>query len=201
MRTWDVASAWGPFLKRPGNFWGPKTNFKIQTCWIGSTVANPKNHSILLLQLIVSLHYFQNYRNFDLECKHSKHKTASRTRKVIATFMSGRYETCFEPPKQKKKTQVCARNTDVIIRFLATRHLRLVSSAPLHTANSLSLNTALLWSHPSCQEILFCSDWLTAFYARTLLARGYASLSTSMAGKFHEESQRHALLRISIPLS
>ena len=32
----------GPFLKGPANFLGPKTNFKIQTCWIGSTVASPQ---------------------------------------------------------------------------------------------------------------------------------------------------------------
>ena len=25
---------WGPFLERPGNFPGPKANFKIQTTWI-----------------------------------------------------------------------------------------------------------------------------------------------------------------------
>ena len=36
--------------------------------------------------MIVSLYPFQNYWNFDLECKHTKHKTAFRARKVIGTF-------------------------------------------------------------------------------------------------------------------
>ena len=45
------------------------------------------NHkSILLPYLIFSLYHFQNYWNFDLECKHGLHKTAFRARKVIGTF-------------------------------------------------------------------------------------------------------------------
>ena len=27
---------WGPFLERPGNFSGPKANFKFKTCWIAA---------------------------------------------------------------------------------------------------------------------------------------------------------------------
>ena len=28
----DIGTNWGPFLERPGNFSGPKANFKIKTC-------------------------------------------------------------------------------------------------------------------------------------------------------------------------
>ena len=36
-----------------------------------------------------SFYHFQNSWNFDLECKHGKHKTAFRARKVIGTSRNG----------------------------------------------------------------------------------------------------------------
>ena len=39
-----------------------------------------------LAKLIVSLYRYQNYWNFDHECKRSKHKIGFRDRKVIGTF-------------------------------------------------------------------------------------------------------------------
>ena len=57
------------FLKRPGNFSDPKVNFEIKTCWV--VAHKPVNFA---RKVIVSLYHFQNYWNFDLECKRRKHK-------------------------------------------------------------------------------------------------------------------------------
>ena len=66
----------GPFLERFGNFSGPKGNFKIKTCWIEAMfpAQNPFNFALLTDSQL--LYHFQNYWNFDRECKNGKHKTA-----------------------------------------------------------------------------------------------------------------------------
>ena len=43
------------------------------------------------------MYYFQNYWNFDLECKHGRHKTTFRARKDIGTFEKRAPEQLFFP--------------------------------------------------------------------------------------------------------
>ena len=63
----------------------PKANVKIKTCWIVAQFLAPKPVQVALLtdSFIV---LFQNYWNFNLNCKHGKHKTAFGTWKVTGTF-------------------------------------------------------------------------------------------------------------------
>ena len=59
--------ATAPFLERPGyNLAHRPVNFASLTD--------------------ISFHHFQNYRNFDLECKPGHHNSAFRARKVTGTF-------------------------------------------------------------------------------------------------------------------
>ena len=57
----------GPFLERPGNFSGAKANF-YQNQNLLNSGAVPRSQTSYN-----SLHPFQNYWNFDVECKQSKH--------------------------------------------------------------------------------------------------------------------------------
>ena len=90
----------GPFLERPDNFSGWKANFEIKTRWIVTQFLahNPVNFASVT---IISLYHFQNYWNFDLECKHGKHHTAFQARKVKPGLppippglLLGRMRTC-----------------------------------------------------------------------------------------------------------
>ena len=47
--------------------------------------------------MIVSLYYFQNYLNCNLECKHGQHKTTFRARKDIGTSEKRPPEQLFFP--------------------------------------------------------------------------------------------------------
>ena len=71
--------------KARGNFSGTKANFEIKLRWIVPQFLahKPVNFASLTDSFFVS---FQNYWIFDLKCKHCKHKTAFRTRKVTGTF-------------------------------------------------------------------------------------------------------------------
>ena len=75
----------GPFFERPGNFSGPKANFEIQTCWIVAQLMahKPVNFASLTDSFIL---LFQNYWNFDIECKHNEHNDSFPARKVTETF-------------------------------------------------------------------------------------------------------------------
>ena len=43
-------------------------------------------HNPVNFALLTDYFHFQNYRNFDLECKHGKHKTVLRAAKITGTF-------------------------------------------------------------------------------------------------------------------
>ena len=49
-------------------------------------VAQLQAHSPVNFASLTDYFHFQNYRNFDLECKHGKHKTVLRVRKITGTF-------------------------------------------------------------------------------------------------------------------
>ena len=72
--------SWGPFLERPDNFSGPKAKFEIKKTswqWIVAQFFShkPVNFASLTDSFFVS---FQNYWNFDFECKHGQLETAFR---------------------------------------------------------------------------------------------------------------------------
>ena len=79
----------GPFLQRPGNFSSPKANFEVKTCKLLIVAQFLAHKPVNFASLTFILPIFQNYWNFDLECKHGKHKTAFRARKVIRTSRNG----------------------------------------------------------------------------------------------------------------
>ena len=79
----------GPFLQRPGNFSSPKANFEVKTCKLLIVAQFLAHKPVNFASLTFILPIFQNYWNFDLECKHGKHKTAFRARKVIGTSRNG----------------------------------------------------------------------------------------------------------------
>ena len=94
----------GPFLERPGNFSGPKGNFKIQTSWIVSTVLahKPVNFASSTDCFILLFSEWLKLCFAFAECKHNKHKTAFRARKVTGTFEKhapGRF--CLRAPQIK----------------------------------------------------------------------------------------------------
>ena len=64
----------GPFLKRLGNFPGPKANFKVKTCWI-------------LAQFLA--HKPVNFVSFSKWCKQGKHKQLSRPEKLLGLLRNG----------------------------------------------------------------------------------------------------------------
>ena len=67
---------------------------------------------------IVSLYHFQNYWNFDLECKHGKHKITFRAGKVTGTFEKQAPGPIFTNSKKKKKKTFHASSVTCICRQL-----------------------------------------------------------------------------------
>ena len=92
LRIWSCVSSPGPVSRkvRNLNFFGQKTNFKIQTCWkVAQFLAHkPVNFVSLTYSFIV---LFWNYWNVDLEFKHNKHKTAFRDESYWNFGETGRY--------------------------------------------------------------------------------------------------------------
>ena len=63
-----------------------QSKFWNQTSWLVTKFLAHKPVNFASFTDNISLDHFQNYWNFDLECKHGKHKTASGAWKVIGTF-------------------------------------------------------------------------------------------------------------------
>ena len=81
---------WGRMVKKTGtiyqsSLWIPQQGFWRHRVELTNSLAVYRRAKGLA-KLIVSLYHYQNYWNFDHECKRSKHKIGFRDRKVIGTF-------------------------------------------------------------------------------------------------------------------
>ena len=73
-------------LERPGNFSGPKTNFKIKTCWILAEFLAHKPVSFALLTDSSIVSFLKSLKRWSWICKHGERKPAFWARTVTGTF-------------------------------------------------------------------------------------------------------------------